>query len=170
MSEMAAGWYHAEGDPPGTVRYWDGSLWRGEPQPSVSAQPAPPVGAPTAAPPQSAIGEPILPPTFGSPTPAVPYGQPPMPYQPAYPESNNAVAALLVTLLGFFFCSGLTAPIGWKMAHDEIVAIDAGRRDPKDRSLAVAAKVTSIVITALMALMIVAFVGLIVAGFAMSAA
>lgn len=169
MSEMAAGWYHAEGDPPGSVRYWDGSLWRGEPQAPVGAQPAPPVGAPSAAPPQSVIGEPILPPTFGNP-PAAPYGQPPMQYQQAYPESSNAVGALLVTLLGFFFCSGLTAPIGWKMAHDEIVAIDAGRRDPKDRSLAVAAKIISIVITALMALVIVAFVALIVVGFVSAAA
>lgn len=27
-----AGWYHAEGDPPGTTRYWDGSAWQGGPQ------------------------------------------------------------------------------------------------------------------------------------------
>lgn len=27
-----AGWYHAEGDPPGTQRYWDGSTWQGGPQ------------------------------------------------------------------------------------------------------------------------------------------
>lgn len=26
-----AGWYHAEGDPVGTKRYWDGSMWIGEP-------------------------------------------------------------------------------------------------------------------------------------------
>ena len=26
------GWYHAEGDPPGTQRYWDGSAWQGGPQ------------------------------------------------------------------------------------------------------------------------------------------
>jgi len=24
------GWYPAEGDPPGTVRYWDGELWKGD--------------------------------------------------------------------------------------------------------------------------------------------
>jgi len=29
---MPAGWYHAEGDPAGTQRYWDGSGWQGEPQ------------------------------------------------------------------------------------------------------------------------------------------
>lgn len=28
---MPAGWYHGEGDPPGTKRYWDGSAWTGEP-------------------------------------------------------------------------------------------------------------------------------------------
>lgn len=28
-----AGWYYAQGDPPGTQRYWDGSAWQGDPQP-----------------------------------------------------------------------------------------------------------------------------------------
>ncbi len=28
-----AGWYHAQGDPAGTQRYWDGAAWQGEPQP-----------------------------------------------------------------------------------------------------------------------------------------
>lgn len=27
------GWYYAEGDPPGTQRYWDGTQWQGGPQP-----------------------------------------------------------------------------------------------------------------------------------------
>ncbi len=27
-----AGWYYAEGDPPGTHRYWDGTQWTGGPQ------------------------------------------------------------------------------------------------------------------------------------------
>lgn len=27
------GWYYAEGDPPGTQRYWDGMKWEGGPQP-----------------------------------------------------------------------------------------------------------------------------------------
>jgi uncharacterized RDD family membrane protein YckC len=31
------GWYHAEGDPPGTQRYWDGAQWQGGPQPVPSA-------------------------------------------------------------------------------------------------------------------------------------
>ncbi|MEM9465216.1 MAG: RDD family protein [Actinomycetota bacterium] len=31
---MPAGHYHAEGDPPDTVRYWDGSQWASEPMPA----------------------------------------------------------------------------------------------------------------------------------------
>lgn len=27
------GWYYAQGDPPGTQRYWDGQAWQGGPQP-----------------------------------------------------------------------------------------------------------------------------------------
>jgi uncharacterized RDD family membrane protein YckC len=27
------GWYYAQGDPPGTQRYWDGQSWQGGPQP-----------------------------------------------------------------------------------------------------------------------------------------
>lgn len=29
------GWYHAQGDPEGTQRYWDGGQWVGSPQPAV---------------------------------------------------------------------------------------------------------------------------------------
>ena len=33
MSGQAeAGWYYAQGDPPGTLRYWNGAQWTGEPQ------------------------------------------------------------------------------------------------------------------------------------------
>jgi uncharacterized RDD family membrane protein YckC len=31
------GWYYAQGDPPGTQRYWDGSSWQGGPQPVPGA-------------------------------------------------------------------------------------------------------------------------------------
>lgn len=31
------GWYKAQGDPPGTQRYWDGSSWQGGPQPIPGA-------------------------------------------------------------------------------------------------------------------------------------
>ncbi len=32
------GWYYAQGDPPGTQRYWDGSSWQGGPQPVPGAE------------------------------------------------------------------------------------------------------------------------------------
>lgn len=32
----APGWYHGEGDPVGTVRYWDGQAWAGEPTTDVA--------------------------------------------------------------------------------------------------------------------------------------
>lgn len=43
-----AGWYHAEGDPDGTLRYWDGGQWVGEPQypPQPAVQYAAQQGAP----------------------------------------------------------------------------------------------------------------------------
>lgn len=31
------GWYYAQGDPPGTQRYWDGAQWEGEPKPVPGA-------------------------------------------------------------------------------------------------------------------------------------
>lgn len=36
-----AGWYHAQGDPPNTHRYWDGTQWVGGPQPIGGPGPAP---------------------------------------------------------------------------------------------------------------------------------
>lgn len=36
-SSQPPGWYYAQGDPPGTHRYWDGSQWQGGPQPVSGA-------------------------------------------------------------------------------------------------------------------------------------
>ena len=49
MSDSAApGWYHAEGDPPNTERFWDGFAWTEGPRPiGGSAGVAPPDDAPT---------------------------------------------------------------------------------------------------------------------------
>lgn len=30
-AQQPAGWYYAQGDPPGTQRYWDGEMWQSEP-------------------------------------------------------------------------------------------------------------------------------------------
>lgn len=49
---ITPGLYHAEGDPPGTVRQWDGTQWVGDPVPappgSAAAPPPPPGAAPGA--------------------------------------------------------------------------------------------------------------------------
>lgn len=43
---IAPGYYAAEGDPPGTVRYWDGTQWVGDPMPAPPATgAAAPVGS-----------------------------------------------------------------------------------------------------------------------------
>lgn len=46
-SSQPPGWYHAQGDPPGTQRYWDGSQWQGDPQaaPQAAPQDSPGYGA-----------------------------------------------------------------------------------------------------------------------------
>lgn len=42
MSDSAVpGWYHAEGDPPNTERYWDGSAWTDGPRPIVGSSAMP---------------------------------------------------------------------------------------------------------------------------------
>ncbi len=46
----APGWYHGDGDPPGTERYWNGGAWMGEPRliGGVNPGPTPPGGPPGA--------------------------------------------------------------------------------------------------------------------------
>ncbi len=39
------GWYYAQGDPPGTQRYWDGAKWEGGPQPVPGVSQAPATAA-----------------------------------------------------------------------------------------------------------------------------
>lgn len=37
-SSQPPGWYYAQGDPPGTQRYWDGMAWQGGPQAMPTAE------------------------------------------------------------------------------------------------------------------------------------
>ncbi len=41
MTEARPGWYHGKGDPEGTVRYWDGEKWIGDPVMPPDAPPPP---------------------------------------------------------------------------------------------------------------------------------
>ena len=68
------GWYHAEGDPPGTQRFWDGTHWQGGPQVGV-----------------------------GGGVPVSPMGVGPAGFGQQY-ETSQAVTALVLAILGFFCC------------------------------------------------------------------
>ena len=48
-ASAAPGWYHAQGDPLGTERFWDGSAWTEGPRP-VGGVPSSPPAAPTTPP------------------------------------------------------------------------------------------------------------------------
>ncbi len=123
---MPPGWYYAEGDPPGTNRYWDGETWQGGPQPVV----------------QPAAG--FSPGMTGG------FGQ-------AYAESSQALLALLLSLAALL-CCGLLWPVAWKLGHDEIVAIDAGRRDPNNRGTANAGRIIGMIGTGLLVLVVVVWI------------
>ena len=49
------GWYHAQGDPPGTERFWDGSAWTEGPRP-VGGVPSAPPAAPATPPEAQPMG------------------------------------------------------------------------------------------------------------------
>ena len=172
------GWYHAQGDPPGTERFWDGSAWTEGPRP-VGGVPSAPPAAP-AAPPESQPMDSA--PTFGGPAsgglaPSDNIASPgsPPPQAPGFPgapptgaayagipgavfaEESKATLALVLSILGFF-CF-ITAPVGAFLGYREKVAIDEGRRDPANRGKAVAA----IVIGLLFAVGGLFFIGLVAA-------
>lgn len=113
MSDAATpGWYHAEGDPPGTERYWDGAMWTDGPRPVGGFPAAPPTPPPMA--------------TGGA-------------YSGMYNEASQSTLALVLSIAGLICC--ITAPIGAYIGYREKEAIDAGRRDPANRGKAVAALV-----------------------------
>lgn len=180
-----AGWYEAQGDPPGTQRWWDGTQWVGEPQPVPSA-PMPDVGsAPTppeassmpllpgaGSPPQD--GAPLLPgsgsDSFGSSSgfPGAPMPAPAGQAVGLYPEESQATLALVLSIVGFF--CGITAPFGLWFGWKERTAIDAGRRNPANRGQAIAAIVIGAITTAIAILIVAFFLLIVVAASASSAA
>ena len=130
------GWYYAQGDPPGTHRYWDGELWQGRPEPVASAPPPPPG--------------------------ATPYGAQAYYSAPTYREPSQATTALVLAIVSLVIC-GLLGPVAWNLGHQEVVAIDAGRRDPANRGQAVAAKIIGMIVTALLALGVLAVLIVVIA-------
>jgi len=175
MSDSAVpGWYHAEGDPPNTERYWDGSAWTEGPRPigGMPSTPPPTPQMPTDSapggfstvtptpgslpsfdsPPSAAGGFPGGPAPGGFPGGPAPTGFPGAPapagvYAGTYPEPSRAVLALILSILGIFCC--VTAPVGAALGYVEKKGIDEGRRDPANRGQAVAALVIGGLITGL---------------------
>ncbi len=135
------GWYHAEGDPPNTQRYWDGNSWQGDPQPITHT--------PASAAPSTA---------------AVYYGgaaSQPM-TRVSYAENSQSTTALVWAIVGLT-CCGVGGPIGWYFAQKELNAIDAGLRDPSNRGMAKAAKIIGIIVTVLMILGMIFYTVVIIA-------
>ena len=113
---MQPGWYYAEGDPPGSQRYWDGELWQGGP---------------------------VFPPNNPQTGGYLQYGY--------FPESSQATTALVLGILGLVVC-GILGPFAWHIGHQEITAIDAGRREPGNRGTAQAGRVLGIISSLILAL------------------
>lgn len=160
MTDMTPpGWYHAEGDAPGTHRYWDGSSWIGGPelvnQPTIPAPGAEPwSGGPSGG---YNPGEPNL------------GGYAPGGYAPGayggqrYTEASQATMALVFSIVGFFCCQ-LLCIAGWYMGSQELKGIRAGRRDPSNKGTATAGMVIGIVGTLLLVVAVVFYAALIAAG------
>lgn len=128
---VGPGWYHAEGDPQGTQRYWNGSEWQGEPQAVPSAPMTPDPTPPAPAPPSSVPPPGAVPPPGGagpgagvpSPPPGGFGGQPSFGAPPAAaPKKSNTWKVLLglflVLVLGIGGCTFAV----WRFASGPIDA------------------------------------------------
>jgi hypothetical protein len=136
----------------------------------------PPYGTPdNGAPPPYGTPADRTPPPYGTPPeagtapfdavpPTAPYqapgpypGHPPYPAQgypgqwPAYPEASQAVLALVMGIIGLFVFWPV-APVAWVIGRKEVRAVDAGRRDPANRGVALAGQVMGIIGTVLLVL------------------
>ena len=61
----------------------------------------------------------------------------------AYPERSQATTALVLGIVGIFFT--VVAPFAWKFGHDELKAIDEGRRPPDGYGQATAGRILGII-------------------------
>lgn len=123
-SGVPPGWYHAEGDPPNTERYWDGSAWQGEPQPVAAAPPSPhPPPAPAPPPPAGSPPPPAaaVPPP-GGPGPAL-TGTAPWEANPAPKKKRSVWKLVLGLVIGFTLLIGGCTFFLWRAVSGPI---DAG--------------------------------------------
>ncbi|MEM7323811.1 MAG: hypothetical protein AAF531_12055 [Actinomycetota bacterium] len=73
-----------------------------------------------------------------------------------YPEASRATTVFVLGLLGMLLFP-LLAPFAWAMGSQELAAIDAGRRSPENRQLALIGKILGIV----MSVLLIVFVALV---------
>lgn len=78
----------------------------------------------------------------------------PPPPPGGYPEQSQAVTALVLGILSIVLCQVL-GPFAWKIGHDELRAINEGRRPVSNQGLAQAGKVCGIVGTVLLGIGVV---------------
>lgn len=71
-----------------------------------------------------------------------------------YAERSQATTALVLGIVGLFFA--IVAPFAWKIGHDELKAIDAGRRSPDGHGTATAGRILGIIGTMLLVLGVLA--------------
>jgi hypothetical protein len=150
----------------------DEAARRTPPEPPAHGAPEPPAyGAPE----PPAYGAPE-PPAYGSPPepgtapydavpPTAPYQAPPgqgypgqgYPAQgypgqwPAYPEASQGVLALVLGIIGLFVFWPV-APVAWVVGRNDVRGVDAGRRDPANRGVALAGQIMGIIGTVLLVL------------------
>jgi hypothetical protein len=77
---------------------------------------------------------------------------------PQYPEASQATTALVLGIVGIVTCLGALSPIAWWMGHQEMKAIEGGRRSPENRGTANAAKILGIVGTVLLCIAIISVI------------
>ncbi len=73
----------------------------------------------------------------------------------AYPERSQATTALVLGIVGIFF--SVVAPFAWKFGHDELKAIDEGRRPPDGHGQATAGRILGIIGTVFLVVGLVVF-------------
>lgn len=79
-----------------------------------------------------------------------------------YSEASQAVTVLVLGILGLVVCQ-ILGPFAWYLGNKEVDAIDAGRRPPENRGMAVAGRVLGIIGTVLLGLgLLVAAVALVI--------
>ena len=138
-----------------------------DPYAGPSSQEQPPYGQPTYGQPtygqptygQPTYGQPGYGQQYGQPGYGPPYGQPPGYPSPYAPDHPRATTALVLGILGVVLCS-LTAPFAWRIGKQTVREIDESNGQLRGRGAAQAGYVMGVIGSVLLALYLLAAVGL----------